>query len=82
MLEERAADDGTIIRNLDRIWDRALLQELIAFNMDGNFDRVMGLMGCIIGIEETYNKYNIEINKQKSSPVEQFLANNKYIFTN
>lgn len=58
LLEERGIDEyGRITRNLDFISDKALLQELIAFNMDGNFDRVMGLAGCIIGMEETHNQY-------------------------
>lgn len=61
LLEERGQEDGRIVRNLDRIWDKALLQELIAFDLDGNFDRVMGLMGCIIGLNETHNQYQNSI---------------------
>jgi len=48
-------DRGDGKRNLDLISDPALLQELISFNLDGNFDRVMGLVGCVIGLEETFN---------------------------
>ncbi len=51
LLEER--DENT--RNLDLIIDPALLQELISFTMEGNFDRVMSLVGCIVGLEETRN---------------------------
>lgn len=51
LLEER----GENKRNIDLISDPGLLQELILFNMDGNFDRVMGLIGCIIGMEELSN---------------------------
>jgi hypothetical protein len=57
LVEERGSKDGRIIRNLDLIPDMGLLQELIAFNYDGNFDRVMAFMGCIVGLEETHNQY-------------------------
>lgn len=58
LVEPRMSNsEGEMVRNLDRIWDRALLQELVAFNLDGNFDRVMGFMGCIIGLNETQNIY-------------------------
>lgn len=51
LLEDRG--DGK--RNLDLIPDPALLQELIAYNLDGNFDRVSSLIGCILGLEELSN---------------------------
>lgn len=62
LLEERGADEqGNTVRNLDRIWDKALLQELIAYDLDGNFDRVSALMGCVIGLNETHNQYESSI---------------------
>lgn len=42
-------------RNIDHILDPGLIQELISFNMNGNYDRVMSLVGCIIGMEEIHN---------------------------
>lgn len=65
LLEERgrtsednvSKQEGRVLRNLDRIWDKALLKELIAFNLDGNFDRVMALMGCVFGLYEMFNQY-------------------------
>lgn len=58
LVEPRMSNkEGEMIRNLDRIWDKGLLQELVSFNLDGNFDRVMGFMGCIIGLNETQNMY-------------------------
>jgi hypothetical protein len=42
------------VRNIDVIPDKFLLQQLISFNLDGNFDAVMGLIGCVIGLEEIY----------------------------
>lgn len=61
LLEERGKEENKIIRNLDRIWDRALLQELVAFDLDGNFDRVMAFMGCVIGLNEMFNQYHNSI---------------------
>lgn len=71
--------------NLDYILDPALLQELIQFNMDGNFDRVMALVGCIIGLEELYNKSKIrqEIQNESSELQKEFenlIINNKRLF--
>lgn len=55
--------------------------------MDGNFDAVMGFMGCIIGINETYNQYERTINSSATSSIEQFnkeidklLVNNPRLF--
>jgi hypothetical protein len=50
-LEER----GDNRRNLDVIPDIGLLQELISYNLDGNFDRVSSLIGCVLGLEEISN---------------------------
>ena len=44
--------------NLHKIYDLALLQELIKFNHKGNFDRVMALM---IGMYHTRELYNAEV---------------------
>ena len=57
LLEERGSENGKSIRNIDRIWDKALLQELISFDLQGNYDRVMSLMGAIIGLNEIHNQY-------------------------
>ena len=67
------------IRNLDRIYDRMLLKQLAGFNMKGNFDAVMGVIGCILAMEETYNKHDIASNEKKTVNI-NFLKNNKKIF--
>jgi hypothetical protein len=72
-------------RNLDLIKDPALLQELISFNLDGNFDRVMGLTGCIIGLEEIYNlQRRTEHYQKESSELDKeftrLIVNNKKLF--
>ena len=51
-------EDGTTILNMHKIYDLALLQELIKFNHKGNFDRVMALM---IGMYHTRELYNAEV---------------------
>jgi hypothetical protein len=85
VLEERSLDGEGTLRNLDLILDIGLLQELLAFTMDGNFDRVMGLAGCVIGLEETFN-----INKRRDEAAmsqthvefNNFIVNNTKLFRN
>lgn len=81
LLEER--EEGK--RNLDLISDPALLQELINFNMDGNFDRVMGLIGCIVGLEELHNldkrkMFSQEETSQIRKDFDRLIVNNPRIF--
>ena len=79
LIQEHSRDSsGNIIRNLDRIWDKGLLQELIAFNFDGNFDRVMGFAGTIIGLNETHNEFsNSEAKEQSIDQLTKWLSNTK-----
>jgi hypothetical protein len=81
LLEERGmGDDGKLYRNLDLIPDKSLVQEMISFNYEGNFDRIMAFMGCIIGLEETHNKY-IENNSKTTKGISlDFLTKNQRIF--
>lgn len=80
LIEERGVtEDGRRIRNLDLVPDKALLQELISFNYEGNFDRVMAFAGCVIGLEETYNRYNKHIEEKPNNDLD-FLVNNKRLF--
>ena len=51
-------DEGKKLLNLQKIYDPALIQELIKFNHKGNFDRVMALM---IGMYHTRELYNAEV---------------------
>jgi hypothetical protein len=68
LIEERGTDrDGRVIRNLDLIPDKALIREMISFNMDHNFDRVMAFMGVIIGLEETHNRYQEQSMKKENN---------------
>ena len=59
LITPRSKDvDGNTTLNLNKIYDLALLQELIKFNHKGNFDRVMALM---IGMYHTRELYNTEV---------------------
>lgn len=51
-------ESGDKLLNLHKIYDPALLTELIKFNHKGNFDRVMALM---IGMYHTRELYNAEV---------------------
>lgn len=74
-------------RNLDMILDPALLQELISFTMETNADRVMSLVGCIIGLEETHNidtrraQHAVETS-QLQKDFDRLIINNKRLFSN
>lgn len=81
LLQERENN----IRNIDVIPDKFLLQQLIAFNLDGNFDGVMGLIGCVIGLEEVYisSKRKAESESYTSALDDEFnklIINNKRLF--
>jgi len=81
LLQEREENK----RNLDLIIDTGLLQELLSFNMSGNFDRVMSLIGVILGLEETTNisKRREEFYSEESAlqkDINKFIINNKRLF--
>lgn len=55
LLEERASDDkDKKILNLHTIYSQALLKELINYEDDGNFDRVIAFMLCILQEKENH----------------------------
>ena len=59
LISPRGSDEnGESLLNLHKIYDPALIQELIKFNHKGNFDRVMAFM---IGMYHTRELYNAEI---------------------
>jgi len=73
------------VRNLDLIPDTFLLNQLITFNMEGNFDAVMGMVGAVIGLEELYsiNKRKI-INQSAQTELQidlkRLITNNRRLF--
>jgi hypothetical protein len=57
LISGRGADeDGNVTLNMHKIYDPALLQELIKFNRKGNFDRAMALMVGMYHTRELFNK--------------------------
>jgi len=48
------------IKNLTKIFSEPLLEELISYNPDGNFDRVMAFMEVMIYKEELYHVRIVE----------------------
>ena len=86
LLETREVTEDKITRNLDMIPDPFLIQQFIHFNMEGNFDAVMGFIGCVLGLEEIHNKSRTPEQTEKYSELEkQFLnvvVNNKKLFAN
>jgi hypothetical protein len=58
LITSRGSGSEDTLLNLHKIYDPALLQELIKFNHVGNFDRVMALM---IGMYHTRELYNAEV---------------------
>lgn len=72
LISGRGADEeGNITLNLQKIYDPALLQELIKFNRKGNFDRVMALMVGMYHTRELYNK-ELSFNNADNSSNEWF----------
>lgn len=49
-------EDGEVTLNMHKIYDPALLLELIKFNRQGNFDRAMAFMIGMYHTRELYNK--------------------------
>ena len=69
-------EDGTTVLNLHKIYDLALLQELIKFNHKGNFDRVMALM---VGMYHTRELYNAEVKEiLEDNSANSWFDNNYY----
>jgi hypothetical protein len=69
-------DNGDKVRNINLIKSRYLLKQIISYNRDGNFDGVMGFMGCVIGLEETHNQY-VEQTKTQEEDILDFLNNKR-----
>ena len=68
LLETRGQDEeGGKICNIHLIKSRLLLKQFVMYNRDGNFDAVMGFMGCVVGLEETHNQYVEQLKEQEET---------------
>lgn len=55
---------------------------MVAFDIDhGNYDRVMGFMGCVFGLAEMFNKYKEDVEENVLTDESlQFLTHNRRLF--
>lgn len=68
--KERGVDmDGKIIRNMDVINSKPLLEELIAYNREDNFDRINALFALMLA----YKQENLDIDD------DIYLSDNKFL---
>jgi len=65
----RVFEDGSKELILHNIYDKALLEELLKFNKDGNFDRVMAI---IIGMFHLKEKFNKKVKAIKDNQHQEF----------
>lgn len=79
LIEERTQIDGVTLRNMDIIPSIGLVEELIKFDWEGNFDRVMGFAMAIIGLRNNYNEHEKAWEEKKLTPLGS-LANNNELF--
>ena len=66
--------DGELIYNMDLIPSIALVEELINYSRQGNFDRVMGFMQLMFMVEEEYEQ-EVEKEVPKNMVIDFLLAN-------
>jgi len=67
--------DGEYVLNVHRIYDMALLDELLKFNQTGNFDRVMALM---VGMYHTKELFNAEVSDRYNDRSSDSWFDNQY----
>lgn len=80
LLEEIKVTDDKVLRRLDLIPSRRLLKELVSFDLEGNFDGVMGFIGCIIGLRERENNLKKTIEDSQELDPLRFFNKNKKIY--
>jgi hypothetical protein len=68
--------EGELICNMDLLPSIALVEELIAYSRQGNFDRVMGFMQLMFMVEEDYEQ-EVEKEAPKNIVVDFLLENMK-----
>jgi len=72
--ERGTNENGSKIYNMDLLPSPGLIEELISYHREGNFDRVMGFMQLMFSVEEEFDR---EIKKEPyKNDVAMFLTNN------
>lgn len=60
---EKYVDIG--LRNLDRLEDQLLINQLIEYERGGNYDLVMAMMGIVVQLKEWYDPETMEEYEEK-----------------
>ncbi|MGL6108271.1 MAG: hypothetical protein ACRC0V_07785 [Fusobacteriaceae bacterium] len=66
-------ENGSPITVIDRIYSQRLLEELIAYNREGNFDLVSALFMCIFQVQEEVLGKEYETEEDKDSNLNQLI---------
>ena len=77
LLQVRDYDEnGDPILNLETIYSKGLLEELITFHMKDNFDRVMAFMMCMFSVQEEglQEEYDQEKENPKVKEIVEFMS--------
>lgn len=70
--------DNKVVSTIDKLWSKRLIEELIAFNLDGNFDGVMAFLQAALELNERVNvKLEGIKEKNKEDPMDYLLENPK-----
>lgn len=72
LYEERETGDGPKIMNLHTIRSIPLLKELVSYDREGNFDRVIAFMLCILQCKEMHKIHLIDMQPQTLLDIEPF----------
>ena len=81
MLEPAYDEEKTGLLNLHKIRSIGYLKESIAWNEDGNFDRVSA-MGMLMILREEYKKYKLQVAQNMGKEKSISLANDPFFTTN
>ena len=74
-LEERGKDnEGGVLRNIDLIPSKRLLQQMLEYSLDGNYDDISAFLGLMVMLEEEYNEHIQQTEDSYSMTVAQFFA--------
>ncbi len=81
LLEEKLDIEGKKILNLHTILSIPLLKELIAYDREGNFDRVIAFMLCILQQKEQH-KIHIEESLNDKESIDKFFSKPLFVKSN
>ena len=68
-------ESGENVLNLHKIYSVPILEELINYNKDGNFDRVIALMLCIV---QKHQQHRIKVNSKPKREIDPFFSRKFY----